>query len=132
MNSLTFVGNHPRNGILIKTLSFQSPNLVDISKWIYLLNLLQYFMFRLLGSVNDRLMMIKLLIVNELQQLYWHIYAPQKWLGEDVKDKFYEDLSPLSPLLVKMSWSWLVVTSMDKSGRIWVVMMEFMGFWVQC
>ena len=71
-------------------------------------------MFRLLGSVNDRLMMIKLLIVNELQQLYWHIYGPQKWLGEDVKDKFHEDLSPLSPLLVKMSWSWLV----DINGQV--------------
>ena len=51
-------------------------------------------------------------IFNDDKATYWHwiaaivlIYAPKKGLAEDVMDKFCEGLSPLSPLLVKTSWS---------------------------
>ena len=35
INSLAFGGNHAKDGVLIKTLSFQSPKLTGVSKGMY-------------------------------------------------------------------------------------------------
>ena len=52
--------------------------------------------------VDDRLVMIKLILDNCYRQIAAIVstFTPQQWL-----DIFYKDLSPLSPQLVKMSWS---------------------------
>ena len=74
--------------------------------------------------VDDRLLMIELILDNCYRQIAAIVstFTPQQW-----PDKFYKDLSPLSPNLVKRSWSWLMVTSTDMSGKMQVVMMELIS-----